>query len=448
MAKANTELPQVGARLNYSGNLGTIRFVGHVDNTQGIWLGVEWDNPRRGKHDGVKDGRKYFSCIIPNSGSFIRPSPAISYGRSFLTALVAKYVELPHGISERVILGSSGGAIEVEAVGLDKIRGNLCHLERLREVSLDNEGVSSADTPGTIERTCPGIRGLDLSKSLIPSWEVVSHIVSELPNLQRLALNQNRLRPPEPMDFGTLAFLNLTELQLNATMTTWPELRGIISRIPKLQLIESGYNHLRELSSEESASQPQEVNTILKILNLDGNELYSWSGVCASLQPFTALERLIVSSNCIERIDAPVNASTSPLSSLRHATLSFNRLKIWRDIDHIPLWCPALESLTLSGNPLVEDPHLGKNARQFAIAKIPSLLVLDGAAISLKERTDSELFYLSYISKHESSDEAIRNREHLQWKALCEKHGKPDSPLPAGQHRADTLNSRLIGQRL
>lgn len=77
---------------------------------------------------------------------------------TFLTALTAKYVESPLGAlsSEKVVLGSSGGAIEVEAVGLDKIRGKLAQLERLREVSLDNECVSQADTPGELARKCPG----------------------------------------------------------------------------------------------------------------------------------------------------------------------------------------------------------------------------------------------------------------------------------------------------
>lgn len=94
----------------------------------------------------------------PNSGSFIRPTAAITHGSSFLSALTAKYIEIPHGdsSSEKVILGSSGGAIEVEAVGLNKIRNNLARLERLREVSLDNENVSRADPPGEVRRTCAG----------------------------------------------------------------------------------------------------------------------------------------------------------------------------------------------------------------------------------------------------------------------------------------------------
>lgn len=55
-------LPREGTRLSLLGHLGTVRFVGPVDNTTGIWIGVEWDDPQRGKHDGVKDGKRYFTC--------------------------------------------------------------------------------------------------------------------------------------------------------------------------------------------------------------------------------------------------------------------------------------------------------------------------------------------------------------------------------------------------
>lgn len=56
-------LPAVGTRLALSGYIGTIRYVGEVDGAGGIWLGVEWDDRNRGKHDGIKDGKRYFSCL-------------------------------------------------------------------------------------------------------------------------------------------------------------------------------------------------------------------------------------------------------------------------------------------------------------------------------------------------------------------------------------------------
>lgn len=96
---------------------------------------------------------------MPGSGSFIRPSaPSITCGVSFLKALSSKYIEALHGseTAEKVTLGSSNGAIEVEAVGLDKIRKNLSHLERLREVSLDNGAVAMSDSPGRIKSICLG----------------------------------------------------------------------------------------------------------------------------------------------------------------------------------------------------------------------------------------------------------------------------------------------------
>lgn len=59
----NTDLPAVGTRFCLSGShIGSIRYVGPVDCTLGNWLGVEWDDPNRGKHSGVKDGKEYFSC--------------------------------------------------------------------------------------------------------------------------------------------------------------------------------------------------------------------------------------------------------------------------------------------------------------------------------------------------------------------------------------------------
>jgi dynactin complex subunit len=59
---ADLHLPAEGTRFRLADHTGTVRFVGEVNNTSGFWLGVEWDDPKRGKHDGVKDGKRYFTC--------------------------------------------------------------------------------------------------------------------------------------------------------------------------------------------------------------------------------------------------------------------------------------------------------------------------------------------------------------------------------------------------
>ncbi len=52
----------IGQRLSYDGNLCVVRYVGEVRGTKGKWLGVEWDDPTRGKHAGEHGGVRYFEC--------------------------------------------------------------------------------------------------------------------------------------------------------------------------------------------------------------------------------------------------------------------------------------------------------------------------------------------------------------------------------------------------
>ena len=54
---------EAGLRISYMNHIGTIRFSGPVEGTSGTWMGIEWDDPKRGKHDGSKDGKRYFKCL-------------------------------------------------------------------------------------------------------------------------------------------------------------------------------------------------------------------------------------------------------------------------------------------------------------------------------------------------------------------------------------------------
>ncbi|KAH9277604.1 CAP-Gly domain-containing linker protein 4 [Echinococcus granulosus] len=63
---------QVGMQVLCTGELGTLRYIGPVDFTDGLWLGVELRGPH-GRHDGAVAGRRYFNCA-PNHGVLVRPS--------------------------------------------------------------------------------------------------------------------------------------------------------------------------------------------------------------------------------------------------------------------------------------------------------------------------------------------------------------------------------------
>lgn len=56
----------IGQRLSYDSVPCTVRYIGPVAGTKNDWLGVEWDYPSRGKHDGEHKGVKYFDSKIPS----------------------------------------------------------------------------------------------------------------------------------------------------------------------------------------------------------------------------------------------------------------------------------------------------------------------------------------------------------------------------------------------
>ncbi|THH06709.1 hypothetical protein EW145_g3896 [Phellinidium pouzarii] len=371
--------PRIGRRIKVHEHTGTIRYIGEVQDTRGIWLGIEWDDPARGKHSGQKDGRQLvspfsiFSLRVAGTGSFIRPSPSISYGQSFLHALISKYVDLPHttGHKETVILGSSNGAIEVEAVGLDKVRAKLARFERLREISLDVDEVAWADPLGDIKKACPNVRSLDLSNSLLPSWDMVALIAAELSALRALSLNCNRFSTLTDTKIMHASFLGLKELRVDQTMISWPEVITLTSVMPNIEYLEVGYNDMKILGG--TAFQNYTSATKLKILNFDGNELEEWSDVMMSTASFTtcifihasilmistnewirlydSLERLILTSNRIRRI--MLAEPKKAILNIKHIGLQDNLLSSWHDIDALNEWVPELQTLNISGNPLV-----------------------------------------------------------------------------------------------
>ncbi|KAL9715277.1 hypothetical protein Ac2012v2_001938 [Leucoagaricus gongylophorus] len=430
---------EVGLRISYMKHIGTVRFSGPVEQTSGTWLGIEWDDPKRGKHDGSKDGKQYFECLVSGAGSFIRLSQNIYFGNTFLEALRSKYIEPFHGSKsqEVVILGSSQGAVQVEAVNLDKVRNKLARLSSLREVSL--EGVAKADPQGMIGATCPNVRGLDLSKSLIHSWTNIAAIAQELPHLQRLYLSQNRFQRYLDPKLSSNCFNSLIELRLNNTLMTWQNILRTIMNMPALQELECGYNRFTEACfySDDHVNLTTPVHT----LNLDNNQIGGWRNVYLSFLDFPSLARVILANNQIENIPFPM--PRDKLLQLKQLSLSFNCLESWCNIHALAAWAPSLESLTLSGNPIMDH---SQNARPLIIARLATLQVLDGASISEKERRNAELYYLSCIVNQGSMPDHQQTQEHSRWQDLCLKYGKPDTTL--AKAASDTLKNRLMELRI
>jgi tubulin-specific chaperone E len=80
-------------RIACNQSIGTIKYVGYLDGDEAIkelYYGIEWDDVKRGKHDGTFKGKKYFTTKYPTSGSFVKPSK-VDFGVDIYKAALDKY---------------------------------------------------------------------------------------------------------------------------------------------------------------------------------------------------------------------------------------------------------------------------------------------------------------------------------------------------------------------
>lgn len=190
----------VGRRLSFEGYLCTVRFHGPLAGTTGLWLGVEWDDTSRGKHDGKHKGEQIFTCGSKSTtgASFIRPTRKPDQERTVLDAIRYKYsTGSMDASSDHDVVVISGKV--AEEVGFDKIAREQAELADLRIVLIDQlvvNGIMPRGSPssrlsqakGELSAMCPNITELDLGWNTIEHWSQVAAICAALPKITTLKL--------------------------------------------------------------------------------------------------------------------------------------------------------------------------------------------------------------------------------------------------------------------
>lgn len=55
----------IDARVGLENKRGTVKFAGHlteINDGNELWLGIDWDRPDHGKHNGTLKGKQYFQA--------------------------------------------------------------------------------------------------------------------------------------------------------------------------------------------------------------------------------------------------------------------------------------------------------------------------------------------------------------------------------------------------
>ncbi|KAF9369276.1 hypothetical protein CPB97_003725 [Podila verticillata] len=440
----------LGQRVEQENFRGTIRYLGPVAGTKGEWIGVEWDDKERGKHSGSHGETQYFECLFPGTGSFTRLSNKVDIGSSLLSILKERYVKV----------GKDQGDIyiddkKVEMYDFDRVQERQRKLHLMKNIGLANTNVRCADDFNETQAACGGIEDLDMTSTLISTWQDVADICAPLTKLSVLRLNRNRFMPLiEQPHFGA-SFQNLRCLALNRVYMTWNEVELLEPSIPNLEMLQFGFNLLQELGKkagdDDSSSLPVSQQKVkgfanLQDIHLEGNNFQDWNQILR-LSHLPKLKAMDLIDNKIDSILAPEDPED--FKSLEMLRLNGNTLRDWVSFDRLGLY-PALKTLWVGTCPVVtkHDEEEGDQAidpRTLIVAKMEKLEHLNGSEIVEKSRFDSELYYLKHVALSTVGMEASAvNALHPRFERLCQVHGAPDVSDESRKATSDMLKDRLI----
>ncbi|KAH6606406.1 tubulin-specific chaperone e [Trichoderma cornu-damae] len=481
----------IGQRISYDGAPCTVRYVGGIAGTTGSWLGVEWDDAARGKHDGSHKGTRYFTCIpapffllrpmrsrpaalrargltwqnagiskSPTAASFVRPTRPADVPQSFLAALNERYVVDAPG----AVQGKSKAEIVIsgkvaQEMGFDKIWRKQSRLKEMKIVILDGLRVATAKGGGdaaTIAETSPRIVELDLSRNLFERFGPVVDICRDLKDLQKLSINGNRfldILADDALNGAEPVLRGVTELQLGEMLLSWEELCLLASKCPSLTTLLVGSNQLSALPAMPHVSLPLALTSI----NLEYNDFASLSDI-ASLTTLKSLRHLQLKGNNVSAIASPSDSTHVVFApSLQYVDLSYNKIGGWEFVDKLSAVFPGMTSLRITHNPIYYTLDAEANAQSsdesfmFTVARIAQLKTLNFTHITTADRTNAEMFYLSRIAKQlatvpEAAEDSIKTL-HPRYRELCEAYGEPDV-IRREEVNPNFLEARLITTEL
>lgn len=391
-----------GQRARVEDQFCTVRYCGPVQRQEGIWIGLEWDDAARGKHSGTVEGVTYYRTETEGAGSMMREEAFAekrARERTLREALLWKYTEhLEVDQAELYANTVRNNKKQIELLGTAQVLRFQQQLQNTIEVALQSLDISSIDDFGHLLPLCTSLL---LDKNLLREWGQMWRILREMPQLETLSLSYNQLIGPIQSEGLTHS---LKTLVLIGMRLQWHEILPLVPVFPQLKELLVCKNRCRDL---QPVSLPQ-----LTLLNLESNGIESWSMVSACFSHLPNLEKLILNDNLISEVQ--YNGGFPRLSAL---SLNGNRLESWNSLHEMAKFPAGIAELRIGHNSALQGSLSITLFRSQAIARLPSLIHLNGAAVRPQERLDSERYYLRQFA------EDPIERELSIYAQLAQKHG-------------------------
>ncbi|KAK6058619.1 cyclin domain protein [Cooperia oncophora] len=357
---------KLGDRVSIGGYGAIVRYIGDVTGHPGTWVGVEWDDPDRGKHNGTVNGIQYFETRFAKGGSLVNLQN-VSPGVDLLSAILNRYAD---DVDENVYMLSTK---PVELVGMQSTSKKQSNIFELKHIVL--ESCSVVEPPPD---TCEPFRkclSLNLFNNLLSRWEDIRKILKYFPKLRELVLS------------------NIFELK-----------------------------HIVLESCSVVEPPPDTCEPFRKCLslNLFNNLLSRWEDIRKILKYFPKLRELVLRKNRME--PAPTGEPWKEVNSLRDLVLSDCDLssESWRSINRLQA-LPMLSILYIDCENLSCVP--GIEIHEVIIAKLSGLVDLNRFDISAVERQSAEV---RFLDKYFSADEDVKADHMHDLERLKKVHGTAD----------------------
>lgn len=393
-------------RIQIADDIATIRFTGELPQwSSTIALGIEWDEPSRGKNNGTIEGVTYFTPTVPGSCSFIKlTNKKIKHGITFTESLLAEYYNEEENAFNQVI---TFGNKTVQPFGFEKLNRIQSNFLNLTLVSLNKKSISSID--GEIHGL-DNVRNLDLSYNLF-GMKMIIQLIPRLPNLKVLNLNGNRLGMiPELLSISHLTTLKLCDTKLDINL-----INKIIKMLPQLstlQLSLNGYfdQEVQHLELESITSLDLSFNNLTTVPNLP-------------------IQTLILSDNKIVSMSGII-------PTVNTLDIRYNSISEWTMIDKVSLVFPQLGILKCAENPVFDQVPLDLMSI-LVIARVPNLSTLNGSKLKPDEITNAELYFISQVQQQKLD----YDKRLPHWKSLLLKYNKEE--IVIGTKRSNKIMLHL-----
>ncbi|KAL1420062.1 hypothetical protein MTO96_024647 [Rhipicephalus appendiculatus] len=395
MGEQELEEVAVGTRVSCDGHYGVVRYCGPVVDTKGTWLGIEWDDPYRGKHNGCHKGVQYF----------------------------------PHKVERTLSV--------VDAVR-DKYFSTLSDLEAPC-LSEDKDVLLLQLTPNRNSSVC---WAREDHRHTQPWWHrspVSCHICRCCTSARTYWKYQKD--PAALRD----SFRSIRQMVLRGVGYSWDQALQCAEMWPWVEDLVLSLNGISVLRQP-----PDTLFQQLECLSLQDNPISSWETVChlGHLPRLKSLSLADCDLTSVSFPETPPGQKTPLFTHLVTLNLHNNRLEEWVSIAELNKLA-SLEDLVVKGNPVTvrEKRHI---TRSLIVSHLGKLQLLDRMAVTREERREAGIFYVNrffplWVQCGGTAEGGTPSpefvREHPRFLSLLKTYGAPET-VPDG--KTPSFNKKVI----